>query len=90
MAEMGTISSKGQLVIPAKLRAELGWKPGARVIFRRHGNGLRIEPASLEAIIALRGKYAGMGLEEELIRARRDDEVKAERKMEVLREDLRP
>lgn len=43
------MSSKGQLVIPAKLRKELGFKPGVRVVFKKHGKGLLIESGAYEA-----------------------------------------
>jgi AbrB family looped-hinge helix DNA binding protein len=71
MAHMATVSSKGQLVIPAKLREELGFKPGVRVVFKKQGRGLHIEPGTYEAVLALRGKYAGLPLEEDLAEERR-------------------
>ena len=37
MASSAVMSSKGQLVIPAKLREELGLKPGVRVVFKKQG-----------------------------------------------------
>lgn len=89
MAHTATISSKGQLVIPAKLRDELGFKPGVRVIFRKQGKGLHIEPGSYEAVLALRGKYAGLPLEEDLAKSRREDEEKSEKKLKALYENLR-
>jgi AbrB family looped-hinge helix DNA binding protein len=89
MADSAVMSSKGQLVIPANLREELGFKPGVRVIFKRQGKGLRIEPGGYEAVMALRGKYAGLGLEESFAEDRRLDEEKAERKLKAFHEDLR-
>jgi AbrB family looped-hinge helix DNA binding protein len=89
MAQMATISSKGQLVIPAKLRRELGFKPGVRVVFKKQGNGLRIERGSYEAVLALRGKYAGLPLEADLAESRRQDEEKSAKKMESLDKSLR-
>ena len=71
MAHSAVMSSKGQLVIPAKLREELGFKPGIRVVFRKQGKGLHIEPGNYEAIHALCGKYAQYPLEEDLIEERR-------------------
>jgi AbrB family looped-hinge helix DNA binding protein len=65
------MSSKGQLVIPAKLREELGLRPGVRVVIKRQGKGLHIEPGSLEAVLGLCGKFAEHPLEEELARERR-------------------
>jgi AbrB family looped-hinge helix DNA binding protein len=89
MAHMATLSSKGQLVIPAKLRHELGLKPGVRVIFSKRGKSLLIEPCAYEAVLALRGKYAGLPLEADLAETRRQDEKKAEKKMKALYESLR-
>ena len=89
MAQMATISSKGQLVIPAKLRKELGFRPGIRVVFRKQGKGLHIEPGTYEEVLALRGKYAGLGLEESFAEDRRLDEEKAEKKLKAFHEDLR-
>ena len=89
MAQMVTISSKGQLVIPAKLRKELGFKPGIRVTVRKQGKGVHIEPNSYEAVMALCGKYAGLPLQKDLAEARRQDEEKSERKLKALYENLR-
>jgi AbrB family looped-hinge helix DNA binding protein len=89
MVSSAVMSSKGQLVIPAKLRAELGLKPGVRVVIRRQGKGLLIEPNAYEAVKALRGKYSGKGLEEQFYKDRREDEEKAEKKLRALYEDLR-
>lgn len=72
MANSAVMSSKGQLVIPAKLRVELGLKPGVRVVMRKQGRGLHIEPSNYEAVLALRGKYAGLPLEKELAEERRN------------------
>jgi AbrB family looped-hinge helix DNA binding protein len=84
MAGSAVMSSKGQLVIPAKLRAELGLKAGVRLVIRKQGKGLLIEPNSYEAVKALRGKYAGMGLEESFLKDRREDEERAHKKMKGL------
>jgi AbrB family looped-hinge helix DNA binding protein len=89
MENSAIMSSKGQLVIPARLREELGLKPGVRVVFKRQGNGLHIEPRSYAAVLALRGKYAGLGLEETFLEDRRRDEQKAEKKLKAHDENLR-
>jgi AbrB family looped-hinge helix DNA binding protein len=81
MAYMATISSKGQLVIPAALRKELGLKPGVHVRVRKQGKGLHIESGSYEAVLALRGKYAGLPLEDDLAELRREDEGKLQARL---------
>ena len=89
MANSAVMSSKGQLVIPAKLRRELGFKPGVRVVFKKHGKGLLIESGAYEAMLALRGKYAGLGLEESLEEFRREEKELEDKKLKALHEDLR-
>lgn len=39
-----TISTKGQLVIPADLREELGLEPGTKVLLQKVGTKLELEP----------------------------------------------
>jgi AbrB family looped-hinge helix DNA binding protein len=41
-----TVSSKGQMVIPARLRQDLGIKAGTRVSVRRVGMDLILRPAT--------------------------------------------
>ncbi len=40
-----TISSKGQVTLPAALRKRLGWKPGTKIEFDRQGECLIARPA---------------------------------------------
>jgi AbrB family looped-hinge helix DNA binding protein len=58
-----TVSSKGQLVIPARIREALGIEPGTRVAIRQEGTRLILEPQTLAAklrlIKELRGSTAG-------------------------------
>jgi AbrB family looped-hinge helix DNA binding protein len=67
MALSSVMSSKGQLVIPAKLRDELGLKPGVRVAIRKQGKGLLIEASRFDSLRALRGSLAQYSLEKDLM-----------------------
>jgi antitoxin PrlF len=49
-----TVSTKGQIVIPADVRAELGVEAGSRVEFVKTDEGWLIKPATLPAT-ALKG-----------------------------------
>ncbi|MFI5014670.1 MAG: AbrB/MazE/SpoVT family DNA-binding domain-containing protein [Hyphomicrobiales bacterium] len=49
-----TVSTKGQIVIPAGIRAELGVEPGTRIEFVRTDDGWLIKPATLP-MAALKG-----------------------------------
>jgi antitoxin PrlF len=55
----GTVSSKGQVVIPQKLRKALGIRTGSRVQMTQDGNAIRLTPLPGPA---LRTAAAGYGL----------------------------
>ena len=48
--ETGYVTSKGQLVIPSKLRRRFGIKPGTRVNFFEESDGIKIIPVTAEVI----------------------------------------
>lgn len=50
--ETGYVTSKGQLVIPAKLRKRFGIKAGTRVNFFDEEDGIKIVPVTSEIIKA--------------------------------------
>ena len=58
--ETGNVTSKGQLVIPAKLRRKFGIKPGTRVNFYEEKDGIKIVPITSEIIDANKG-FLGTG-----------------------------
>ena len=55
-----TVSSKGQLVIPAAIREELGIEPGTRVAIRRVGQVLVLKPETVAAKLALIKRMRGI------------------------------
>ena len=54
-----TVSSKGQLVIPAELRQELGIEAGTRIAIQRKDNQLILQPITDEFIKSLVGCCKG-------------------------------
>jgi AbrB family looped-hinge helix DNA binding protein len=58
-----TVSSKGQMVIPASIREAMGIEPGTRVAIRQEGDRVILEPQTLAAKLRilkqLRGYTAG-------------------------------
>jgi AbrB family looped-hinge helix DNA binding protein len=81
-----TVSSKGQMVIPAAFREELGIEPGTRVAVRLEGTRVILEPYSLAAklrrIDELQGLTAGgPSMTDELLKDRR-----REREMELAKD----
>lgn len=79
MAQMATISSKGQLVIPVELRKKYRLKAGTRVAVDDQGGEIRIKPNPYDALRALRGKFAQYPLEEDLLEERRKWDERLER-----------
>jgi len=55
-----TVSSKGQLVIPAALREELEIHPGTRIAIHREGDELILRPATVAAKLRLLRKLCGI------------------------------
>ena len=57
--ETSVVTSKGQLVIPARLRRRLGIKKGTRVAFTQDDGRLIVQPVTWEFIRGLRGSLRG-------------------------------
>jgi AbrB family looped-hinge helix DNA binding protein len=75
MTAHATVSTKGQLVIPAELREQLGIRPGMRVAMLREGNRIILEPVNEEYVRALKGSLAGEPrMTEALLKERREEE----------------
>jgi len=54
-----TVSSKGQVVIPAEVREKLGIEPGTRISVRIEKDHLILEPINEDYIRRLRGSLKG-------------------------------
>jgi AbrB family looped-hinge helix DNA binding protein len=75
-----TVSSKGQLVVPAAIRQALGIEAGTRVAFSTEGSRLILEPETLTSklrlIESLRGlTKGGPSMTDELLEDRRRERV---------------
>jgi AbrB family looped-hinge helix DNA binding protein len=69
-----TMSSKGQLVIPAEVRAALDILPGTRISISVENKRIILQPVSDQLVDELRGILAGgPSLSDELQRERRSD-----------------
>jgi AbrB family looped-hinge helix DNA binding protein len=55
-----TVSSKGQMVIPASIRESLGIEPGTRIAVRQEGTRVILEPATLAAKLGLIDELCGI------------------------------
>ena len=57
--ETAVVTSKGQLVIPARLRRRLGIHKGTRVAFTEDNGRLILQPVTREFIRSLQGSLKG-------------------------------
>ena len=57
--EMGTVTSKGQLVIPVRLRRRFGIRKGTLVSFQEEEGRLIVQPVTRDFIRRLRGSLKG-------------------------------
>lgn len=53
--EESTVTSKGQIVVPARLRRRYGLKPGTKVYFIERGNEILFQPVTKEYIGSVHG-----------------------------------
>jgi AbrB family looped-hinge helix DNA binding protein len=53
--DIATVTSKGQLVIPSRLRRRYGIRQGTQVVFCEENNKLILQPLTPEFIRSLRG-----------------------------------
>ena len=57
--EVSTVTTKGQLVIPSRLRRKFGIRKGTQVIFMEDNERLILQPLTPEFIRSLRGSLKG-------------------------------
>lgn len=55
MMEESTMTSKGQIVVPARLRRRYGLKPGTKVYFIERDNEILFQPLTKETIRSVHG-----------------------------------
>jgi AbrB family looped-hinge helix DNA binding protein len=58
MGQMATVSSKGQVVIPASLRKKYGLKAGSKVSINDQNGHFTVTPNPFDALLALRGSLS--------------------------------
>jgi len=72
-ANVSQMSTKGQIVIPAQLREELGLVPGTPVSIEREGDALILRPVTPAFVRGLRGYFRNSALGELREREHRND-----------------
>ena len=80
------VTTRGRIVIPARLRRKLGIKPGTKVCFIEHGNDILFQPVTKEYVRSVCGilKDTTSATAELLIERKKDRErEQAKRKNSV-------
>lgn len=81
--ETAYVTSKGQLVIPARLRRKYGIKPGTKICFIERGDELVFQPVTKEYIRSLCGMLKSKtSVTQELLKERAKDKEREETKFE--------
>jgi len=76
-SQTATISTKGQLVIPADIRKALGIRPGTKISLTVEGGRIILRPITAKLIEDLRGRFAGgPSMADELQAMRRAEDKK--------------
>ena len=81
--ETAYVTSKGQLVVPAKLRRRFGIKPGTKVYFIERGNEILFQPVTKDYIRSVCGMLKSeTSVTQELLKERARDKEREEAKLE--------
>jgi AbrB family looped-hinge helix DNA binding protein len=84
--EASYVTSKGQLVVPAKIRRRYGIKQGTKVYFIERGNEILFQPVTKEYIRSVCGMLkSDTSATQELLKERTKDKDREEGKLEKLR-----
>lgn len=72
MTQITTVSTKGQFVIPAEMRDQLGIGPGTRIAVTLQGTRIVLEPVSEKLVEETRGILASGPSLSRLLKQERD------------------
>jgi AbrB family looped-hinge helix DNA binding protein len=81
--DTAAVTSKGQLVVPARLRRRYGIKPGTKVRFIERPDGILFQPVTPEYIRSVCGMLSSeTSVTEDLLKERARDREREEAKFE--------
>ena len=84
--EEATMTSKGQIVVPARLRRRYGLKPGVKVYFIERKDEILFQPLTQEYIRSVHGMLTSKtSVTNELLKERAKDKGHEEAKLEKRR-----
>ena len=83
--ETAQVTSKGQLVVPARLRRKYGIKPGTKVRFIERDNEILFQPVTREFVRSVCGMLKSESpVTEELLKERGREKEREEARVEKL------
>ena len=76
------VTSKGQLVIPVRIRRKLGIRPGTKVCFVERGSDILFQPITKQYVRSMSGMLnSATSVTEELLDERKRDRTRGKRKI---------
>ena len=83
------VTTRGRIVIPARLRRKLGIKPGIKVCFIEHGSEILFQPVTKEYVRSVCGMLKSTtSVTAELLIERKKDREREQAKRKILRTPL--
>ena len=74
-----TVTSKGQVVIPKKLRERYGIRPATMIRWIEKDQGILMVPEPEDPIVALRGMFKGSGTLQAYLKEKRLDKQREDK-----------
>ena len=74
--EIGYVTSKGQVVVPVRIRRKFGIKAGTRLNFQEDNGRIVVQPVTKEYISSFRGIFKLKPGEKSAVREHLDDRAK--------------
>ena len=79
--ETSILTSKGQLLIPKRLRTKYGIKSGVKVIFEETDKGVLIKPMNQQYFKSFAGILKGGNLAEDMKKMKEEEKTLEEKKL---------
>ena len=81
--ETSVLSTKGQLLIPKRLRTKYGIKSGVKVVFEETADGVLLKPMNEHYFKSFAGILKGGNLKEDMKKMKEEEKALEERKLNL-------
>ncbi len=81
--ETSVLTSKGQLLIPKRLRTKYGIKSGVKVVFEETADGVMIKPMNEQYFKSFAGILKSGNLKEDMRKMKEEEKVLEEKKLHI-------